>query len=66
MERVQDKKSFVLPLMFDPKTNVTYVARFQNQYRNTLHPVIDGILKKASSDFISGQIPGACYTLPVS
>lgn len=57
LERVQDKKSFILPLMYDPKTNLTYVARFQNQYRNNLQMLIDQILKKASTEIASGQHP---------
>ena len=56
LERIQDKKSFILPLMYDPKTNLAYVARFQNQYRNAQHPIIDNILKKASGEVASGQM----------
>jgi hypothetical protein len=44
--------------MYDPKTSLTYVARFQNQYRNALQPYIDNILKRASSEIAAGQPPG--------
>ena len=61
MEGIQDKKTLILPLMYDPKTNVTYVARFQSQYQNTVHLFIDSVLKKASGEFAAGQVPGSKF-----
>jgi len=58
LERNQDKKSFILQIMYDPKPNITYVARFQNQHRSHLHQQIDNILRKASGDFASTHVPG--------
>lgn len=43
--------------MYDPKTNITYVAKFQNQYRNAFQPIVDAILKKASTE-MANQLPG--------
>ena len=50
MTRAKDGHSFVIPLVHDPKANLTYVARMQNKYRSQLHQPIDQVLRKSSQE----------------
>ena len=52
-QQTQGGVNFTLPLMHDPRSNITYVARFQNQYRHYLHQPSDTILRKSSQEMNS-------------
>ena len=63
-ERIQDKKSFTFQLVYDPKSNLTYVVRLTQVSAFMTH--VDAVLKKASSEFQAGQIAGhySCSLYP--
>ena len=47
-------KELVFPLMHDPKTNSTYMAR-QTQPKSCLHITVDSQLRKASQECPPGR-----------
>ena len=51
MLHTKQNMEFVLPVVHDPKTNATHVARLPAQYRLPLHLAVDTLMKKTTQEY---------------
>ena len=64
MTHIQDGGEHVLLLLYDPKTNQTFLpASSRGTVRSALHQAVDTVLKKTFQDHQSGVLPPIVFPL---